>query len=299
MTGSSLPTLPVRDPRGHKGTFGTVTVVGGCAPRRHDPTTMLGGPCLSAIAALRAGAGLARLAVPEPLMTGALTIAPSATGLALPVNADGDIDATGAARALRHHATGTVMLAGPGLGTGDGVRRLLRSFFELDACALVLDADALNALGAMPDAPDLVRTAAVPIVLTPHIGEFRRLASAIGITGEARSGASDLAQRFDATIVLKSSTTVIASPSTTHTVDAPNPVLATGGSGDVLAGVIAGLLAQHGTDTPVHDLAHAGVVAHAAAADAWCAEHQADGGLLAMELADRLPPAIAALRRSS
>ena len=122
MATGSLPALPKRPARGHKGTFGTVCVLGGQAA---SPRVMIGGPALSATAALRAGAGLAVLAVPEPVLAAAITIAPSATGLALPVDGEGNLLPSEVAALLDEHLPRYDCLAvGPGLGDGPAQRQI-------------------------------------------------------------------------------------------------------------------------------------------------------------------------------
>ncbi len=113
---NAAPKLPSRDPAGHKGTFGTVCVLGGQAGQSQ---VMIGGPALSATGALRTGAGLAVLAVPRPIMAAALTIAPGATGLALPVDKSNALRASDVANLLDEHTAKYDCLAvGPGWGVG-------------------------------------------------------------------------------------------------------------------------------------------------------------------------------------
>jgi NAD(P)H-hydrate epimerase len=314
-----LPKLPVRDPRGHKGTFGSVAVVGGCAQRPSDDdpgaTQMVGGPCFAALAALRSGAGLARLVVPAPLMSAGLSIAPSATGVALSVDERGAVVPHLGARALDEVLLDAQCVAiGPGLGAGDGPRALaLRAVAQTEA-PIVLDADALNALA---ETPEFHRDFRAPAVLTPHVGEFRRLAATLGATidplSQPQAAAEDLARRIGAVIVLKSAATVVTDGHRTWTHDNPNSALATAGSGDVLTGVIAGLVAQHhrrplGAGSAMisserqgglslYDCARLGVRAHALAADAWVKRSHATGGLLAGDLLEELPGALESLRR--
>ena len=245
-----LPPLPARDPRGHKGTFGAVAVVGGCALRPTDDepaaSQMVGGPAFAALAALRSGAGLARLVVPEPLMAAGLAIAPSATGVALGVDQRGAVVAHLAAAALDEVLLDAQCVAiGPGLGHGEGPRAIaMRAIAQIEA-PIVLDADALNALVEIPEFHRDFRAAAV---LTPHVGEFRRLAGALGATidpvAKPQAAAEDLARRLGAVVVLKSAATIVTDGHRTWTHDSPNSALATAGSGDVLAGLIAGLIAQ-------------------------------------------------------
>lgn len=295
--------LPPRDPRGHKGTFGTVTVLGGCVV----PTFMPGGPCLSAVAALRSGAGLAKLCLPEPLIGAALAIAPSATGIPLACAPTGELLASESARAV--HAmvrAGDVskdaVVVGPGLGTGEGAQAAVYELACCDRLACVFDADALNCLSAMPDALEAMRGSRGEAgrVLTPHVGEFRRLAVALDLEQSGDSpgaeAAAAAAQMLRGVVVLKSARTIVTDGGRVFERRGETPALATAGSGDVLAGLMGGLLAQHGLGPgaalDAFEIACLAVVVHAEAARAWSRDAQASGGMLAMELADRLPAAI-------
>lgn len=309
-----LPPLPQRDPAGHKGSFGTVAVVGGSA----GPVRMIGGPALAAIGALRAGAGLARLVCPQPVLDSAICIAPSATGLAMPVDERGEIVPHEAARVVDQAIAGCACLAiGPGLGVGEGPRAAtLRAITQEDR-PVVVDADALNCLADLPEFGHDLRAAAI---LTPHPGEFRRVARAAGmgdadlIAPERRTeGAQRLAQVLGCIVVLKGAHTVVADALRSWTDDSPpNPVLGTAGTGDVLTGMIAAIVAQAfkpaipaGSRTVtteqrgglgLFDCARLAVRAHAAAAAQWRRDRAASGGMLALELADRVPAAMESLR---
>lgn len=302
------PALPKRDPAGHKGTFGTVVVFGGCAA---PGLRMIGAPALAALGALRAGAGLARLALPAPVLDAALVIAPSATGLPLPVDAQGHLLVHEAIARLDEQASlASCLIAGPGLGPGEAARALSLRAIQQQDCPVVADADALNALAEIPE---LFRDFHARAVLTPHPGEFRRLARVFRITHDpadehARpAAAAELAQRLGCVVVLKGKGTIVSDGHRHWICRAGHDCLATGGTGDVLAGVIAGIIAQFaaGPALPVtrpgaldlFDAARAGVHAHALASERWAAARRADAGLLAAELADELPPLIAAMRR--
>lgn len=314
-----FPRLPDRDPRGHKGTFGAIAVVGGCVlrPSEDEPAAsqMVGGPCFAALAALRSGAGLARLVVPEPLMGAALAIAPSATGVALAVDAHGAIVPHLAAAAFDQMLMEVQCVAvGPALGAGDGPRALAIRAIGQSEAPIVLDADALNALAETPEFHRDFRAAAV---LTPHVGEFRRLAACIGIArdplAEPQAAAEELARRLGAVVVLKSAATVVTDGHRAWTHDKPNSALATAGSGDVLTGLTAGLISQFhrrslgaGSATitserqgglSLYDCACLGVQAHALAAAAWVARSHASGGLLATDLLMEIPGALESMRR--
>jgi NAD(P)H-hydrate epimerase len=298
MAEAALPSLPPRPADGHKGTFGTVCVLGG---QGADPRVMLGGPAFAAVGALRAGAGLAVLAVPAPLMAAGLTVAPSATGLALPVDRAGRLDPSGVAALLDSYLPQFDCLAvGPGLGDDEPQRRIMARLISREDVPLVIDADALNALAGLTD---FGRDLKAEAVLTPHPGEYRRLAATLGIDAdpagaETRTAAAqELAQRLGCVVVLKGAGTVVSDGLETWTNATGNVALATAGTGDVLTGVIAGLVAQHArTDgLSLYDCARLGVAAHGLAADRWSAAH-GDTGLLAEELLEELPHVMTELR---
>jgi len=300
---ASLPPLPPRDPAGHKGTFGTALVVGGHLARGiADPFTMVGGPSLAALAALRAGCGLVELAVPEPLVPAAAAIAPEAVLVPLPVVA-GEIDPSAAAERIdAAKARARAIAIGPGLGQGWPERQLTIRLVASDDLPLVVDADALNALAATPD---FARDLRAPAILTPHPGEFARLRAALDLDlpdagGDPRdaerrlAAAAALAARLGAVVVLKGAHTVVTDGVRAWVSPAANAALATAGSGDVLTGIAVGLLARlagRSTLGPFEIAAHA-VAIHAAAAATWADEFApvAFRGMLARELLPRIAP---------
>jgi NAD(P)H-hydrate epimerase len=301
-----LPPLPRRDPKGHKGTFGTVVVIGGCAGlERH----MVGAPALTATAALRAGAGLARLVMPAPVLDAGITICPSATGVPIPVDSVGAIVAHEAARVLDEQvAQCQCLVVGPGMGSGEGVRAVTLRALQQEDVPVVVDADGLNALAEIPE---LVRDLRAGAVLTPHPGEYRRLADALNLRddpaapGSRERAAAALAQRLGCIVVLKGSGTVVSDGQRAWVNDTGGPELATGGTGDVLSGVIAGLAAQFvSTARPplprpasrplgLFEAACIAVRAHGLAGESWAQSRKAGAGLLAMELAEELPRVLA------
>jgi hydroxyethylthiazole kinase-like uncharacterized protein yjeF len=244
---------------------------------------MLGGPSLAAIAALRCGCGLAELAMPAPLLVAGLTLAPSAVGHAIEIDAHGGAT-VGALQALAQRAAvAEAVVCGPGLGANAGpvVHSMIAS-----APRLVLDADALNALASSPDPRAALRARrAGTTVLTPHVGEARRLARACGVHESAT--ASELAAALGVVVVLKSHETSIADADHAWTVRAGTSALATAGSGDVLAGLLAGLWAQQ-MECPAFDVARQAVCLHGLASVQWSAEH-GHAGLLAQDLAAAIP----------
>lgn len=309
---SELPTLPPRPGSGHKGTFGTVCVLGGQAL---TPRVMIGGPAFAALGALRAGAGLAVLAVPGPIMNASIEIAPSATGLALPVDASGALRPSAVAELLDTHlATCDCLVVGPGFGAGEAQQQIVIRLTGLDHLPLVLDADALNALSALRDFHADFHS---PAVITPHPGEYRRLATALNLDtdladdSQRHSAAETLAQKLGCVVVLKGAGTVVSDGVNTWINPSGGPALATAGTGDVLTGVIAGFVAQFFKRSlgarsvsisaeqqgglSLYDCARLGVYVHGRAADLWAAGH-GDAGMLATDLLELIPATLSELR---
>jgi NAD(P)H-hydrate epimerase len=275
---------PPRPADGHKGTFGTVIVVGGC-------DTMIGAPALCARAALRSGVGLVKIACPAKILPHVLTIEPSATGIALgnePEDALAQIE-------LADPDQKAVLAVGPGLGQ-ENVRGELVAALLQGPRAMVLDADGLNLLAKR--IREIEPQEHAPLVLTPHPGEYRRLADALGIEANPVDpdlrvhATAQLASQLNAIVVLKGQNSVIADPEHYAINRTGNPVLATAGSGDVLTGTIASLIAQ---GMLPFDAARLGAHVHGAAADQW-AKQRGCRGLRAIELADELSAAISDLK---
>jgi ADP-dependent NAD(P)H-hydrate dehydratase / NAD(P)H-hydrate epimerase len=287
--------LPVRSKRGHKGDFGKLLVVAGSLD-------YAGAALLVCRAAARTGAGLVTLAVPESLQPLFAAKVIEATTMALPEDDVEEVDPEPAlARILDHEHDAIVVGPGlrPGLSTAELVHRLIAIPDDAASPAIVLDAEALRSLATMDQWWVGDRR---PSVLTPHPGEFARLRAGSGIEpaddgdlvddDAARAAAArDAAATWGQVVVLKGARTVIAAPDGQVAV-APfeNPALATGGTGDVLAGAIGSLLAQ---GLAPFDAARLGVYLHGLAGDA-VRERIGDAGLLASDLPD--PIAIARKR---
>lgn len=250
---------------------------------------MTGAARLSALAAARIGAGLTTVAVPEcawPVYAAALR--------SIMVQALGGQDAVALAaglRALLADARISAVLVGPGASGGlvGGVRPLAEAALA-SGRPVVLDADALTAFEHEPEALfSAIKTSHRPVVLTPHEGEFARLfpQARVQAPDDKLGRARWAARHSGAVLVLKGADTVIASPEGLALVNtnAP-PTLATAGAGDVLAGLITGLLAQ---DMPVLEAAAAAVWVHGAAAQAF------GPGLIADDLPAQLPAVLRAL----
>jgi NAD(P)H-hydrate epimerase len=287
----TLPILPPRPRDSHKGDYGTVLVVAGS--RRYP-----GAAILAALGAGRAGAGLVQLAVPELLLPVVVSAVPFATVLPCPQTADGGF-ALAAADELRSAAAkATAVVLGPGLGTEAETGRLLVRLLRDVHRPLVLDADALNLLAALGDEPLAARRAATeaPTVLTPHPGEFARLTGGAKPHGEQRlPQAARWAQQHGAIVVLKGAGTVVTDGRRAWVEPAGNPGMATGGMGDVLAGVLGALLAVPQTLPDPLAAAALAVHAHAAAGDD-AARALGETGVLPEDVARRVGKALEAAR---
>jgi NAD(P)H-hydrate epimerase len=274
---------PPRPADGHKGTFGTVIVVGGSE-------TMIGAPALCARAALRTGVGLVKVACPPNILPHVLTIEPSATGIAIGNEPD-DMLAQLEQADPDHKA---VLAVGPGMGQS-AVRRELVDRLLIGDRTIVLDADGLNLLAQLLKIQGYELTITAPLVVTPHPGEYRRLADVLNIDADPvdpdrrKDAASQLARKLNATVVLKGQHSVITNAECFAINPTGNPALATAGSGDILTGMIASLIAQ---GMLPFDAARLAAYVHGNAADQWAKQH-GERGLRAIELADQLPQAFA------
>jgi NAD(P)H-hydrate epimerase len=280
--------LPERSPRGHKGSFGKLLVLAGSLD-------YAGAALLVCRAAGRAGVGLVTLAVPESLQPLFAAKVVEATTMGLPEDDVEEVDPEPAlARILDHEHDALVVGPGlrPGLATAELVRQLIVPPGEQPP-PILLDAEALRSLATMDGWWAGERR---PAILTPHAGEFARLRAGSGIDpasdgdliddDDARvAAAKSAAAAWHQVVVLKGARTVVAAPDGEVAV-APfeNPALATGGTGDVLAGAIGALLAQGLTPFAA---ARLGVFLHGAAGDIG-RERFGDSGLLAWDLPDGL-----------
>ncbi len=249
--------LPARPADGHKGTFGRVLIIAG-------HYGMAGAAILCSRAALRSGVGLATVAVPKsiyPIVAGAV---PEAVFLPLAETDDGGIATAAIPVVLDNAATADAVVVGPGLGQSETVCQLVTALIRTVTCPVVLDADGINAVK-----PHILKeeTVAASLILTPHAGEMARF---LGVTPQAvlanrEATVRQTADDCRATVVLKGHHTLIASPNgSTLRNDTGNHGMATGGSGDVLAGMIGSLAAQ---GLSPQQAAAVGVYLHGAAGD--------------------------------
>lgn len=273
--------IPARDPLAHKGDFGKLLVVGGCVG-------YTGAPTLCAKAALRSGAGLVSLGVPEPIY--AITAVKNDEAMPFPLAADEDGKLSRAALPviLERLEKSDAAVIGPGLGRSDEMPALIEEIVRSARCPMVLDADALFALGAQPDA---LRDSAKPVILTPHEGEFARLGGRL--TGDRTADAIAFAREHGCVLVLKGKATVCAFPDgEAYINNSGGPALAKGGSGDVLAGMIGALLCR----LPLKQAVTTAVWLHGRAGDL-CAQTLGEDGVLAGDVIDAIPRAMQEIRK--
>jgi len=250
----------------NKGKFGHVLVLGGSLGKS-------GAPAMSSLAALRAGAGLVTAGVPATVIGQVAAVAPELMTRPLKATPSGELAATGIAgpQFAELIAGKTVIAIGPGLGQGAGAVKLVEAVLTEADLPVVVDADALNILAA--DAALFERLVEQArggrtIVLTPHPGEMARLTgmSVPEIQANRLATAREFARDHGLTLVLKGSRTLIAHPDGSAAVNTTgNPALAKGGTGDLLTGMIAGLMAQHPND--VARAVEVAVYLHGMAAD--------------------------------
>lgn len=267
--------LPDRPDAGHKGSFGHLLTIAGS-------TGKTGAAVLAAEGGLRAGAGLSTLACPASLnavfevkLTEVMTVLLS--------DRNGEI-AEDATKAVSVAAKGKqALVVGPGLGTGVGVQSLVEELILHATQPVVIDADGINVLCL-----DTLKKQKGDIVLTPHPGEMARLLGCTIADIEANRVASavDFAREYKVVLVLKGAPTVVATPDGRAFVNGSgNPLLASGGTGDVLAGLIGGLICQGCASDVAAVLA---VFLHGASADR-LAEENGNAGILASELLREIP----------
>ncbi len=275
--------VPPRSGAGHKGTYGTVLAIVGAAG-------FAGAAALCAESALRAGAGLCRVACPAAIATTVAGHVREATVRALPCDAEGGIAPDAVAQLPALLAGADAVVAGPGLGRGPGVRPLLTRLLSTFEGPVVLDADACNAA----DLP-LLRSAAGRVAITPHPGEAGRLLgrSTSDVQADRVAAVRRMASEGRCVAVLKGAGTLVAAPGGRPLACNPtgNDGMGTGGSGDVLAGVVAGLCAQGAEPAAA---AMAGVYLHGLAGDL-AAAALGRRAMLAGDILDHLPGAFRAL----
>jgi ADP-dependent NAD(P)H-hydrate dehydratase len=283
ISNTPLPKLQPRSPDSHKGDYGRALLVGGSRG-------MSGAIALAGKATLRSGAGLVTLAVPRGIQDVVATIEPSYMTRALP-DFDDRLTVPAADDVLELAPMATAVALGPGLGRSAALTELVVRLYREIRQPMVVDADALFALAEEPAA---LTAAVVPRVLTPHPGEFARLTGE-KLDGSRRAEAAAKLAQPDSTgrtvVLLKGHETVVTDGHRYSLNQTGNPGMATGGSGDVLTGIITALLCQHLTP---FDAARLGAYVHGLAGDLAAAE-LGQVSLIASDLIDCLPKAFQSL----
>src|SRR3989440_947969 len=276
--------LPARPEDAQKGTFGTAVVLAGSLG-------LTGAAYLCSTAAARAGAGLVRLLVADTIYPILAAKCTEVMATPVPEVAPGAVGHAAYDSILRQLESAEVGIIGPGLGRDSSTWRLVVDLALHARCPLVIDADGLNALA---EAPRSKGKLAPKRVLTPHPGELSRLTgkTAEAINADRPAAARKAAKEWGATVVLKGAHTVVAHPDGRVSEDPHEvPALASGGTGDVLSGIIGGLIAQ-GSDP--FSAAGPGVYVPAAAGRR-VSDRLGGSGLLAGDLLPAIPPVIKVL----
>lgn len=269
---SVLSLLPDRDPWGHKGTFGKLLLL--CGSRGFT-----GAAYLAAMGALRTGAGLVFLGVPESIYAIEAVKLNEPVVFPLP-DQDGKLSALAVPEILKRLPQMDAVLVGCGLGQSDGTLAVVKAVLENAKCPVVLDADGINVLAAHKD---ILRGRSGSTILTPHDGEFGRFGGSIG--PDRMASAETYARQWNSIVLLKGHETCVTDGETGYINRTGNPGMATGGSGDVLAGIIVSFLGQ---GIPPLEAAACGAWLHGAAGDL-CAKELGQYGMLPTDMLLRLP----------
>jgi NAD(P)H-hydrate epimerase len=283
---NGIPDLPSRALNAHKGSFGRVLVLAGS-------TGMVGAAALTGDAALRSGAGLVTIGTPKsvyPILAAKTTCCLTRPLLETPAGTLA-LEALGDIRELA--ARCDVVALGPGLGRHESTTKLVHRLIAEVEKPMVVDADALNALA---EDINVLKNAPAPRILTPHPGEMSRLTgrSVTEIQADRTSAAQHFAKEYGVILLLKGHGTVVSDGDHVYVNATGNPGMASGGTGDVLTGMIAALLAQ---GLPPFDAARLGAHLHGLAGDI-AAERLGQTSLIATDLLTTLPEAFQQFHRT-
>lgn len=264
--------LPERPADSHKGDYGKLLLICGAVG-------YTGAPALAATAAVRTGAGLVFVGAPESIYSIVASKLTEPMVFPLPEES-GMLSKRAVPAILERLKNADACLIGCGLGQSEGTAAVVKAVLEHSTCPVVLDADGINVLDGHID---LLRGAACPVILTPHEGEFLRLGGSLE-KGRV-SGAVNLYRQTGATVLLKGHRTLVCGDDGLYINRCGNPGMATGGSGDVLAGIIVSLLGQGLNPTQA---TAAAAWLHGRAGDL-CALEIGQYGMLPTDLIKRLP----------
>ena len=267
-----LRILPDRHPNAHKGNFGRILLL--CGSR-----VFTGAAALAALGALRTGAGLVYLAVPESIY--AIEAIKLLEPIVLPLADENGMFSWDSIPAIKKLLPSMdAILIGPGVGCSEAVSAILEFVLSEFRGPVVIDADGINVLGQHKD---VVRGREHPVIITPHVGEFLRIGGSL--ESGRTEGAMALAKELKCIVVLKGNETIITDGEVAFKNTTGNPGMAVGGSGDVLAGMITSLLGQQ---LPILQATACAVWLHGAAGDI-CAEKLGQYCMLPSDILDALP----------
>ncbi len=276
---NGLPILPPRDQHSHKGTFGRALLIGGSVG-------MPGSISLSGRSCLKGGAGLVTLAVPDAIINTVATFDAAYMTWPLPTDRSGHLPFHAKSKLSAKLEQADCLAIGPGLGQSRGLLLLVDELVSSFPRPMVIDADGLNLIAQREQG---AQSFTAPRILTPHLGEFRRLVGKPQLSmEEAKKKAIEFADKQQCVLVLKGAETLVTDGTRQWKNPTGNPGLATGGSGDVLTGLITAMLAQR---LSAYDAAVLAVFLHGLAADIAVTE-TSQPGLTASDLLDFLENAL-------
>lgn len=274
-----IPRLAPRPLEAHKGDFGKVCIIAGSLG-------FSGAAAIAGTSALRAGAGLVRVATPETVLPIVAAIQPCFTTIPLP-DKDGRISKKAVDAILKAAEENDILAFGPGIGIGPGPKTILETLLKIENLRMVIDADGLNNLAKLGDWP---KSCKANLILTPHPGEMKRIWPPLlrkPLPQNRETQALEFAAASKTTVVLKGHQTIVADSEKFYINTTGNPGMATAGSGDVLTGVIAAICGQ-GLNN--FDAAVLGVYIHGLAGDL-AVEKVGQISLIATDIVDSLPQA--------
>jgi NAD(P)H-hydrate epimerase len=275
-----VPQLPARPADGHKGTFGRVLVIAGSIG-------MTGAAALVGRAALRAGAGLVRVATAKSALPIVASIEPSYTTLPLPEDNAGRVSSKAINAILNAAEENDIVAMGPGVGQSPGLRSVIETLVQQEGLRLLIDGDGLNNLSQLPGWP---KKRKADLVLTPHPGEMKRLWSGLfreEMPQDRQQTAAQVAQTTQAVTILKGAGTVVTDGARLYVNTTGNPGMGTAGAGDVLTGITSALMGQ---GLSSFDATVLGVYVHGLSGDLAAAQ-LGQVSLIATDLIDFLPEA--------
>ncbi|MFV1951871.1 MAG: NAD(P)H-hydrate dehydratase [Nitrospinota bacterium] len=270
-----------RDPDSHKGNYGHILVVAGSIGKG-------GAAALASISALKIGAGLVTLALPESMNLAVEVGIPEVMTLPLPQTNKGTIDLSAKDKILDSLEGKDVLLIGPGISTHPRTVKLLGELLMAVNCPVVIDADGINGLKTYLD---LLKNISTPMIMTPHPGEMARLLDITvkDLRAKRLELTQNLAEKYNIYIALKGARSVIAEPGgEIYLNPTGNPGMATAGAGDVLSGIIAGLISQRFS---LSNALKSAVYLHGLAGDI-ASMHLGQMSLIAGDIIDSIPEAV-------